>query len=88
MAVESNRIMSRELTDTILPSQCCKEPGCLSPLGAAALPLAGVRSKSHHSSTSDELCTDAADSLRPKVVDFRAIPRKVDGVQASSGGCC
>ena len=82
MAVESNRIMSRELTNTIPPFQCCKEPRCLSPLGAAALPLAGIQSKSHHSSTSGELCTEPSDSLRPKVVNFRTVPRKMDDVQA------
>jgi hypothetical protein len=47
-AVEYNRVMSREWTNTIVPFQCCDEPCCLSPLEAAALPLAGIRSKPHH----------------------------------------
>ena len=38
--------------------------------------------------TSSVLRAKASDSLRLKVVDFRAVPRKVDDVQASSGGCC
>ena len=48
VAVGSNRVMSRELSNTVLPFQCSEEPRCLSPLGAAVLPLAGIWSKPQH----------------------------------------
>ena len=37
-----------QVHEYILPFQCCEEARCLSPLKAAALPLAGIRSKPHN----------------------------------------